>query len=81
MTLLSKILDRLFALLPRRKPNPTCGLMLLWSLPPDKAKILVDYLDAMTEESRRERGEDTPAQGANCQGQAGDDYLEIPDWL
>jgi hypothetical protein len=81
MTLLSKILDRLFALLPRRKPNPTCGLMLLWSLPPDKAKILVDYLDAVAEESRRERGEDIPARGGAGEGQTGVEYLEIPDWL
>jgi hypothetical protein len=79
------LLNRLFALLPRRKPNPTCGLMLLWSLPPDRAKILVDYLDAMIDDSGPGPGpgpgEDTPAQGGNRQGRAGDYCLKIPDWL
>jgi hypothetical protein len=79
--MMSKILDLLYSLLPLHKPDRTCGLMLLWSLPPDKAKILVDYLDAMAEESRRERGEDTPAQGGTDEGQTGVEYLEIPDWL
>lgn len=73
--------DRLFSLLPRRKPRQTCGLMLLWSLPPDKAKVLVDALDAMIEESGPGPGQNTPAPDGGNQYRTDDEYLEIPDFL
>ena len=76
MNPLSYLLDRFYSLLPRRKPNPTCGLMLLWSLPPDKAKILVDYLDAQCETMDHS--------GLNPDSRNPDDpveYLEVPDWI
>ena len=35
-----------------RKPNPTCGTMLLWGLPPEKAREVVAALDALSSLSR-----------------------------
>ena len=73
MTLLSKILDRLFSLLPRCKPKQTCRTMLLWQMPHEKAEKVIEALLANS------TGDDWPEAGEHHE-QPGD-YLELPDGI